>query len=191
MRIYTVDRYGINHFVKVENRFLPDGTKIPAFILGEEGRGRKLVFVPVFLTDKSLPYWEANGWVAVNAVSYRVNSKGYVHLWELDKPTEEGEYLIVFLGWIGFRGSNSLTDIDGNALGRDVVLAEGRIAEGIAGRMGAGSQWLLKVRVGDVYRYRVDGRLYGEPHSYILLCSSKGPVLYDEETWDAVQEYKA
>ena len=191
MKIYTIDRCGISNFVKVESRFLPDGRKIPAFVLGEEGRGRKLVFVPVTLAPASQQKWERDGWAAVEDVKVGVNKKGYIHLFELDKPSEEDEYIIVFLGWIGFRGHNSLTDCDGNRLGGDTVLAEGIIAQGEAGRMGWGSQWLLRVKVGDRFRYKVTGRLYGDPGDLVVVCTKNGPVIYSEEVYDAIESIKS
>jgi len=178
MRIYTLDRWGINPFVKVETCFLPDGRSFPAFTLGEEGRGRKLVFVPVTLTPASRQKWERDGWASVENVSVFVNRKGFIHLKEEEGTSEDNEYLIVFRAWIGFRGHNSITYYEGGALGKDVILAEGTIAEGAAGRMGWGGQWLMKVRQGDVYRFQVTGRLYGEPGSFIIACTTNGPLVY-------------
>jgi hypothetical protein len=191
MKIYTVDRYGVNPFVEVTYRFLPDGSRHASFTIGESGRGRKLAIIPVVLRPSSRTSWEVEGHVAVENVEVCRNFHGYVYLKELEKPVEDDCYLIVFRGWIGFRGSNSLTDYEGRALSKNVVLAEGRIAQGEAGRMGAGSQWLLMVRVGDLLRYEVDGRLYGEPGSYVLACTSNGPVLYEEEVWYATQGIEA
>jgi len=191
MKIYTVSRDGVDPSARVDTMFLPDGRNIPAVILGEEGCGRKLTYVPVTLTPASRQKWERDGWVEVEDVVWRYNRKGHVHLRELDEPSREDEYLVVLLGWIGFRGSNALTDSEGEALGREVVLAEGRIAQGAAGRMGSGSQWLLKVKPGDLLRYQVSGRLYGEPGEYVIHCTAAGPQLYSEEVWHAVSELEA
>jgi hypothetical protein len=188
MKIYTVSRYGVNPFARVDTMFLPDGRSIPVITLGESGLGRKLTYIPVTLTPQSHEEWTKNGWVAVEGVTWKFNKKGYVHLFEEAAPSKGDEYLIVLLGWIGFRGCNALTDYDGNRLDSKVVLAEGIIAQGQAGRMGWGSQWLLKVRVGDRFRYKVSGRLYGEPGNLVIVCSANGPLLYEEDVYDTLQE---
>ena len=190
MKIYSVHQYGTSPFARVDTFFLPDGRSIPVITLGEEGRGRKLTYIPVTLTPQSHEEWNRDGWVSIENVTWRYNRKGYVHLFEEANPSKGDEYLIVLLGWIGFRGHNALTDYDGNSLGSGVVLAEGIIAQGQAGRMGWGSQWLLRVKVGDRFRYKVSGRLYGEPDSMVIVCSANGPLLYEEDVYDTLQEFE-
>jgi len=56
--------------------------------------------------------------------------------------------------------------------------------------MGWGSQWLLRTKPGDLFLYKVTGRLYGEPGDYVLACTDKGPLLYTQEVWDAEQALK-
>jgi len=191
MKIYSVHRYGISQFARVDTFFLPDGRSIPVVTLGEEGRGRKLTYIPVTLTPASRQKWGRDGWCAIEDVTWKFNKKGFVHLWEQDGSPQENEYLIVFLGWIGLRGCNALTDYDGNRLGKETVLAKGIIAQGRDGRMGWGSQWLLRVKVGDRFRYKVSGHLYGEPGSMVIVCSDNGPLLYEEDVYDTLQVFEA
>jgi hypothetical protein len=190
MRIFTVDKFEVKPSITVEYKTLPDGSKFACFLLGEEGRGRKQVIIPVVLTMNSCRTWLGDGAAEISEVRLKFGPKGTVVLEEMPHKENCEEYLVAFLGWIGFRGHNRLTDYDGNAVDKDKILAEGIIAQGAAGRMGWGSQWLLRVRPGDLFRFHVDGRLYGHPSDYVLTCTSRGPLLYSQEVWDAEQSLK-
>jgi len=191
MKIYTIDKYEMRPSVTVEHHPLPDGGRFACFTLGEEGRGRRRVIVPVILKPETYRHWFDKGFVEVTDVRPVFSMRGFSRLEELSQEEKTDEYLIVLLGWIGFRGHNALTDLDGNRLGSDVILAEGTIAQGQAGRVGWGSQWLLRVKVGDLLRYEVTGRLYGEPGKFVIHCTASGPHLYTEEVWNAIQDLEA
>jgi hypothetical protein len=190
MKIYTVDQFEVKPSITVEYVTRPDGSRFACFFLGEEGRGRKRVIIPVVLTMNAYRSWYDNGYVEVSEVRPKFGLKGLTRLEELVQEEKSEEYLVAFLGWIGFRGHNRLTDYDGNAVDKNKILAEGIIAQGAAGRVGWGSQWLLRVRPGDLFRFHVDGRLYGHPSDYVLVCTDKGPLLYTQEVWDAEQALK-
>ena len=109
----------------------------------------------------------------------------------------DGCVLVADLG-MGFRGGNGMTgDITGreeyeewgekkqrNTFGPmpGVVLAEGTIAQGDAGRMGGGTQRIFYLPKGQVLRCYRTGRLYGAPasHYYLFDGQKLWCMTYDE-----------
>lgn len=103
-----------------------------------------------------------------------------------ETPTEDSA-LVVFRTQIGFRGSNShrvegepALDHNGKPLtvegkpvwmpfdtsGRVQVLARGTIAQGGAGGMGSGQQYVVILPRNQIVRVGLGGRLYGAPNAY-------------------------
>lgn len=104
--------------------------KIP---VGEMGRGRHLVLVPV----PSGGEFSADG-----------------KLMSVEVPGEQpGELLVLVPDMSGFRGSSSISAMEGCT-----EIARGRRAQGDAGRMGGGSEYLLRVANGGSFKVSRSGR---------------------------------
>lgn len=144
MKCYTVKAAAVSVGVAVK-----DG----AVLVGEEGRGRKLVRVPVPAGSEM-----ADGrLVAVPA-----------------KNQPAGAVLVAFRDCSGFRGGWSLADRQGV-----IVVAEGACAQGDAGRMGGGPEYLAVVADGGSATINRSGRLYGAPAT--LRVRNAGGVLTVED----------
>lgn len=153
MKCYTIKASAVQAGIAVK-----DG----AVLVGEEGRGRKLVRVPVpagaDMVDGRL--------AAVPA-----------------KNQPEGAVLVAFRDCSGFRGGWSLSDRQGV-----IVVAEGACAQGAAGRMGGGPEYLAVVADGGSATINRSGRLYGAAAT--LRVRNVGGVLAVEDV-KAVEEQNA
>jgi hypothetical protein len=121
--------------------------------VGELGRGRKLVSVPV----------PAGAEVADGRL-LSVPAK--------NQPA--GAVLVALRDHSGFRGGWSLSDRQGV-----IVLAEGECAQGDAGRMGGGPEYLAVVAEGGTATVNRSGRLYGKAAT--LRVRNAGGVLTVED----------
>lgn len=130
---------------------LTNGAVIDCLLLGEAGRNRKLTIVPTF---SSQPFLEASlGTTATGRP--RLNAPA---------GREEGCLVVALLDF-GFRG-RCWADVQRP----DQVIAEGKIADGAAGNMASGLQYLLKLMPGDSVVCRYAGRLYGGPEAHVVRC---------------------
>lgn len=183
-----------------------DGT----ITVGEEGRGRTLVRVPlpqgsevrdgvVYQIPVSDPH--------VVAVVLIRDHSGFRGGWRLTAARSEEEWDLIVRRDTAHRppdGKGALApghqlEMLGAcpacaAIGRvppvrpaDVqVIAQGFAAQGIAGRMGGGPEYLLALRPGDAIELVRSGRLYGEPAVLRLAVGSDGkPMVSDPraEAW--------
>ena len=121
--------------------------------VGETGRGRKLVSVPIPAGSEG-----ADG----RLLSVPAGNQ------------PSGAALIVFRDHSGYRGGWSLTDRQGV-----IVLAEGACAQGDAGRMGGGPEYLAVVADGGTATVNRSGRLYGDAAT--LRVRNVGGVLSVED----------
>ena len=128
-------------------------TKDAVIRVGETGRGRKLVSVPV-PTGAEV----AEGRLVVVPAN--------------NQPA--GAVLIAFRDHSGFRGGWSLVDRQGV-----IVVAEGACAQGDAGRMGGGPEYLAVVADGGSATINRSGRLYGAAAT--LRVKNAGGVLSVED----------
>lgn len=128
-------------------------TKDGAIHVGETGRGRKLVSVPV-----------PQGAEVVAGRLLSVPAK--------NQPA--GVVLVAFRDHSGFRGGWALADRQGV-----IVLAEGECAQGAAGRMGGGPEYLALVTEGGAATVNRSGRLYGKAAT--LRVRNVGGVLTVED----------
>lgn len=147
---------------------LAGGTKIPAVVVGEEGRGRQLGVLAVQLRRSSYEEWEKNGKVTVQFGRLGQTRSGNPKLIETEEP-EDSDLLLVLLTSIGFRGSNEHQFPPGTE-----VVVEGRIAQGTAGRMGNGAQYVVRVPAGTDGELvvKITGRRYGQPSLYVYRLSN-------------------
>lgn len=128
-------------------------TDTPTIQVGEVGRGRSLVSV-------ALPEGSV---IESNRVSYI--------------PTSEPKQIVVCIrDHSGFRGSWSAVFSDGITL-----IAEGRCAQGTAGRMGSGPEYLVRGGAGETMQIRRRGRLYGKPSCLEVRFQTTGIEVVDVE----------
>jgi len=131
---------------------------------GEEGRGRKLVYVPLglkdFPTSKEIDDNQEYRLIPV--------SDGKVYI--LGKGKTDNECLVLWWLSPGFRGGATY-NIEGNCK----VIMEGYEAQGDAGRMGGAPCPILHVYGPCKLTWTRSGRLYGTPKKY--------RAIYDGINW--------
>ena len=221
MRIFTIRSGEILEGVRVDAFTLKNvDVTIPAIIIGEEGRGRRLGVLPVELLPDSYEEWKENGYTHIYYAEIGATKAGRPKLLQTKDTDTLEKCICVLRTMIGYRGSNSHTgdlkaeywvpnrvwrpdiaDLIGEeklrftkdeaisiakqldftwdfVFERDAefhpfpgeILCEGVIAQGDAGRMGAGEQLVAVIPANTVFRTGYSGRLYGAPseHYYIF-----------------------
>jgi hypothetical protein len=196
MKIYTVKNGEVREGATVEVfRLSTAEVEIPAILIGEEGRGRKLGVLPVQLLPSSYKEWQGKGEVTISAALVGETKAGRPKLIETSGITDTEKCICVFRTQIGYRGANEHTgDRDGGTeedrWGAEhptfyafpgEVLCEGIIAQGDAGRMGSGRQIVAVMPAGIVFRTGYSGRLYGAPRAHYYLFRD-GQIL--SATWE-------
>lgn len=227
MKIFTVISGKVTEGVRVDSFTLEGaGVTIPAIIIGEQGRGRKLGVLPVRLLSDDYKKWKENGYMYIHSVEVGTTKAGKPKLFQVEDADTTEKCICVFRTGIGYRGGNShsgdmkeeywvrewfasfpesvprkeryaweeverygfeylkarhpgkedLYPVD-FAFKRKVsyhpfpgeILCEGIIAQGDAGRMGRGDQYVAIIPADVVFRTGYSGRLYGRPaeHYYI------------------------
>lgn len=140
-------------------------TREGKILVGESGRGRELVTVPlppgaIFGQPDLLT--ECTG-DATAVVVFLKDQSGFRGGWSLrDARTAEEWDIIV--------SNPQSDDRPGERSHRALVIAEGYCAQGMAGRMGGGSEYLLVLRHGQAVECVRGGRLYGAPSVIRLEC---------------------
>ena len=110
MKIYTVENGKVTEGVRVDSFTLKGaGVTIPAILVGEEGRGRKLGVLPVQLLPDSYNEWQEKGEVVITAAKVGKTKAGKPKLIEVSEVTDTGRCVCVFKTKIGYRGGNSHT----------------------------------------------------------------------------------
>lgn len=157
MKIYTINNtLDVISGIVPEKITLTGGASFIGAYLGEEGRGRIRLYVP-FVSKTEIPDVITEG-------NVYFNKHGYPRIRTDQVPeVSKDEALVFFYSPIGFRGTNQLIP----HYGVD-ILGTGTIADGLAGRMARGEQWLLKLRTDAQARFIRTGRLYGHPSEYNL-----------------------
>jgi len=196
MKIYTVGNGNVREGATVEVFKLSTvGVEIPAIIVGEEGRGRKLGVLPVQLLPSSYKEWQEEGTVLIHSAKVGQTKAGKPKLIETSGITDTEKCICVFRTQIGYRGGNSHTGDRDGGMKRDYwgaerptfhpfpgeILCEGIIAQGAAGRMGSGSQLVAIMPADTVFRTGYSGRLYGAPSAHYYLFRD-GQLL--SATWE-------
>jgi hypothetical protein len=116
----------------------------PHVPVGEAGRGRKLVRVP--LPEGAKISWSSEP------------SDPTTEWWGTLVMVPGPGTVILFRDMSGYRGGWTL-DVPPSA----TIIADGWCAQGIAGRMGGGPEYLVRAPEGTQFRIRRSGRLYGAP----------------------------
>lgn len=205
IRVWAVHRRGVLR----EGIHLDDEHNI---VVGEDGRGRHLVRVPVpdgaqvrdgVLVAAPAPRVAPD---AVVLVSVRDHS-GFRGSWELTAARPDQEWDIIASNAAAHRppdGHGPLAreaghdeDLFGTKLcpacvpvpprqsAKVTVLAEGYCAQGDAGRMGGGPEYLLALRPGDAVELVSSGRLYDKPSTYRLAIEGDGTPVVSVPRQDA------
>ena len=110
MKIFTIDK-GSREGVEIETFEIKSGDiKIPAILIGESGRGRKLGVLPVQLSPENYKKWQEGEKVNIFASKIGETKSGRPKLIEVDASTTTDENVIIVLRTqIGFRGHNTHT----------------------------------------------------------------------------------
>ncbi len=110
MKIFTIASGDVTEGARVDSFTLKGaGVSIPAIIIGEEGRGRKLGILPVQLLPESYREWQEKGSVEIFAAEVGQTKSGGPKLFQTEEATTNEKCICVFRTGIGFRGSNSHT----------------------------------------------------------------------------------
>ena len=186
MKIFTIASGDVTEGARVDSFTLKGaGVTIPAVLVGEEGRGRRLGVLPVQLLPEQHKEWQEEGCVYIYSATVGTTRAGKPKLLQIENADTTDRCICVFRTRIGFRGGNSHTGDRDGGFKKDYwddeerptfhpfpgeVLCEGIIAQGTAGRMGSGSQIVAVMPAGIVFRTGYSGRLYGAPgaHYYIF-----------------------
>lgn len=227
MKVFSIESGNVSEGARVDSFTLDGaGVTIPAIIIGEKGRGRKLGVLPVQLLPDSYKEWQENGYTYIHYATLGTTKAGKPKLFQVEDADTQEKCICIFRTKIGYRGGNSHTGdrkeeywipnrfwrSDMLALGEKLkekyteeeaiqiaervnsslnssyqwdvifqrklefhpfpgeILCEGVIAQGDAGRMGRGCQYVAIIPANTVFRTGYSGRLYGQPaaHYYIF-----------------------
>ena len=115
MKIFTIESGNVTEGIRVDSFTLKGaGITIPAILVGEEGRGRRLGVLPVQLLPSSYKEWQEEGTVSIHSAKVGETRAGKPKLLETSGITDAEKCICVFRTKIGFRGGNSHTgDRDG------------------------------------------------------------------------------
>ena len=183
MKVFTFEAGVITPGAKVTKFRLSGGQEIPAIILGEEGRGRKRLVVPVSCTGKSFASFQAGEDLRILYATLGQTQSGNPKLLESVESDSGDKFIGIFPTHIGYRGSNSHTGDRTPDWGEDnktflpfpgEEIAYGVIAQGTAGAMGSGKQIIAICPYGQMMRTGIGGRTYGDPTAYYYKVSPSG-----------------
>lgn len=142
--------------------------KFYAITCGEEGRGRKLGFIPLAKVYQTKENIATDRFTEEIEIIFTLSIKAQKGNW-LIIPSERKEGLIVVTEWYGgYRGriSDNIDElVEQNKI---KILATGRTAEGDAGRMGGEDQYILKILGSCKIYYTKCGRTYGNPKDWVI-----------------------
>jgi len=200
MKIFTIKNGKVENGGFVDKFALKGaGISIPAILVGEAGRGRELGVLPIQLLGPQYKEWQANGFTRIEFAEIGTTKSGKPKLIAKDSATTNNDKIIcIFRTPIGFRGGNNHT---GDRIGEEEyddfgakksrlifapfpgeILVRGVIAQGDAGRMGAGDQLVAVIPKNVVFRTSYSGRLYGAPSAHYYCWD--GEQLLGGLTWD-------
>jgi len=110
MKIFTIESGDVFEGARVDTFMLKGaGVSIPAIIIGEEGRGRKLGILPVQLLPEEYKKWQENGYVNIYYAEIGTTKAGRPKLVQVEDAETIERCICIFDTLIGYRGSNSHT----------------------------------------------------------------------------------
>jgi len=108
--IFTIENGKVKEGARVDSFTLKGvGVTIPAIIVGEEGRGRKLGVLPVHLLPDDYKEWQENGYTYIHSAEVGETKAGRPKLFQIEDADTLEKCICVFRTGIGFRGGNSHT----------------------------------------------------------------------------------
>jgi len=181
MRVYTIFRY-----TDVEPKIHVGPDRMIA--VGEPGRGREQVLVPVPDGVTMTPEGSDKGYALTSAPGAGAlilirDQSGFRGSWTLGGPyrstgCQQGKIIPYGEGECPRCGGRYehqavvLSDLPAGVR----ILAQGRCAQGIAGRAGGGPEYLLWAPPGAVLGVSRSGRTYGAPADYYIRVADDGSV---------------
>ncbi|MGB9848885.1 MAG: hypothetical protein ACPLSY_03530 [Moorellaceae bacterium] len=109
-RVFTVSQGTVREGALVGRYLLRGaGIAVPAILIGEEGRGRKLGVLPVELLPPQWEEWNEGGSVTVYAAQVGQTKSGRPKLIASELPDSDERVIVVLRTPIGYRGSNGHT----------------------------------------------------------------------------------
>lgn len=191
-RIFSFDHFRLSEGVLVQEHTLTNGQKIPAILIGEAGRGRKLGVIPVKGSPVAIPGER------IFAARPQKAGDGANLTWGDPATADQSACLVAIRCDGGFRGclfidGERLSPMDGdhpqyNPLPAGCVLARGNTADGDAGRMGSSEQILALIREGEVVSIRPTGRRHAGTHFLRWLAGSLHVASLEERTQGLADE---
>lgn len=110
IKIFTIKSGEISEGARVDSFTLKGaGITIPAIIIGEEGRGRKLGVLPVQLLPDAYAEWKEKGYTYIHSATIGATKAGKPKLFQTGDADTLEKCICIFRTKIGFRGSNSHT----------------------------------------------------------------------------------
>ncbi len=110
METFTIENGKVSEGAKVDSFTLKGaGVSIPAIIIGEEGRGRKLGVLPVQLLPDTYAEWKEKGYTHIHSATVGTTKSGKPKLSQTEEADTTEKCICVFRTKIGFRGGNSHT----------------------------------------------------------------------------------
>lgn len=106
-RIYTIADGEVEKRARIETFSITSG--LPAIIIGEEGRGRRLGVMPVQLLPENHQRWESGESLVIQAATVSSNRYGRPVLVEAAEPESDDAIIAVLRTPIGYRGDNAHT----------------------------------------------------------------------------------
>lgn len=110
MRVFTIESGEVVEGVRVNSFTLKGaGITIPAVIIGEEGRGRKLGILPVHLLPDDYKKWKEEGCAYIHSAEIGTTRAGRPKLFQTEEANTLEKCICIFRTKIGTRGGNSHT----------------------------------------------------------------------------------
>lgn len=110
MKVFTIKNGEVTEGVRVDSFTLKGaGVSIPAILIGEEGRGRKLGVLPVQLLPEQYKEWQEKGYAYIHSAEIGETKAGKPKLLQIEDADTTEKCICVFRTMIGFRGGNSHT----------------------------------------------------------------------------------
>lgn len=110
MKIFTIESGEVAEGARVDSFTLKGaGVSIPAILIGEEGRGRKLGVVPVQLLPEQYEEWKEKGYTHIHSAKIGETKSGRPKLFQTEEADTLEKCICIFRTKIGTRGGNSHT----------------------------------------------------------------------------------
>ena len=158
-----------------EEYTLANGMTISILSLGERGRGRKRLVIPINCPPETV----------IEAVSIGETKSGRIRFYIEKKPKNASACILMGNFYGGYRGS-----LEYHADPGIEILDVAWSAEGAAGRAGHHRQPLLKMPKNARLKIEKCGRTYGRPHDWIAWFDGEKLIILPVEEYELIAEYR-